>query len=185
MKITITRDAGVMVVGDDARPVDMSLLPEGIEAVFYNTDTGKGFIQYDEVQEEEVEDRDLEEEERQNRELALQNKRPLEEPIMRRVRIRKRPREIIDFAPFVPLYDQWEAYVPPPPPPPDPKLQELLQERETDKADTMGQVEPKTLQELSDMTRAQLRAWFDANVTTDNQLRRVVRWLFIYLVRRL
>lgn len=189
MKITITRDSGIMVVDDEARPVNTTVLPPEIEAVFFNTRRGEGFIQYQETEEEEITDRDLEAERLEEQRRRQNNLKSLEEPIYKKVKIQRRPKTITDFTPYQGLLDEWNAYVPPPVLQPDPeflaKQEELKQEAEAERISTMGTVQPATLQELSGMSRAELRDWFDANITTEAQLRRVIRWLFIYVIRRL
>jgi len=189
MKFTISRDAGAMLVDRVARPVNVSNLRPGIEVVYWDTEQQQGYIQWDEDTTVEINDRDLEAEEAQNRALRAENKRILEDPIYKKIKVHRPTDRITDFSEFMPFYNEWEAYVPPPPPPPDPDVQAKIDAAAADSADaraaTLGSVQPMTIDQLKAMSRADLRTWFDANITNLNQLTRLVRWMFVYFLRRL
>lgn len=189
MKITITRDAGTMLVDRVARPVDVSQLPPGVEVVHWNTEMQRGFVQYDEDTTVEINERDLEAEEETNRQLRANNKQILQEPLYKKIRVHKSSDILLDFSPYMPLYNQWESYVPPPPPPIDPTVQAQLDAVAGDRSDarnqTLGTVTPMTVDQLQAMSRAELRTWFDTNVTNANQLIKLVKWMFVFFIRRL
>lgn len=174
-----------MVVDGVARPVNTNLLPGGVEVVLWDSVQQQGMLQFDEGLTETVPFRDLEREAEINAELLAQNKKPLEDPIMGTQDIPMRPRIIIDFTPYEPLFQEWQAYVPVEVPhviPPE--VVAAQAEEDVARAETLGAVEPKTVTELKALSRNALRTWFDANFATDVQLRRVVRWCFMLLVRR-
>lgn len=50
MKITMVQEDNWVVVDGVARKVDLSTMQEVIHALQYDTDTGEGMVEYDEVQ---------------------------------------------------------------------------------------------------------------------------------------
>lgn len=189
MKIVITRDAGTMSVDNDSRPVDTSLLPPGVEAVVWDSVKETGWLQYDESQTIEAQDRDLEAERVENERRRENNLLPLEEPIYRTIEVQRPPNPITDFGPFQVMYDQWAVYETPAQPTIPPEMLEemeaLRQDREAAADEQPVASSPVTFRDLRQMTRAEARAWYDANITTNAQISRVVRWLFLYIVRRM
>ena len=182
MRINIHRPSGLMAVDGVTRPVDVELLPPGVEVLEWDSVRGLGRLQYAEDVTEQVRDRDLAAEQAENTRLRLANLPPLEEPIYHEVTVQRQPKVFDDFSPYLELYNQWDTYVPPPPPPPTPEELERVAEQEATLQENIG---PVPVADLKAMTRAQLRDWYEANITTNAQVRRVVRWLFLYVIRRL
>lgn len=182
MRINIHRPSGQMSVDGVARPVDVELLPPGVEVLEWDSVRGLGRLQYAEGITERVRDRDLDAEQAENNRLRLANLPPLQEPIYREVEVQRQPTVFDDFGPYQELYDQWDTYVPPPPPPPTQEQLERIAEQEATLQENIG---PIAVSDLKAMTRAELRDWYEVNITTNAQVRRVVRWLFLYIIRRL
>lgn len=181
MKITITRDAGMMIVDGDARVIDTTTLPAGVEVVLWDTQAESGMLQFDELQTETIQERDLVREAEINAELAANNKPPLEEAIYKTVVIQKRPRVLSDFTPYLPLYDAWVNNAPPPPPPPpppDPRLEEIDQDL------TSGLIGGLTRDQLKALSRNEYITWFNATFQTNAQLIGLLRRITLLLIRR-
>lgn len=188
MEISLFRRQSVMVVDGVGKPVSLVGLNPAIEIIHWDTVRNTGVMQYARGQTEEVLERDLESETIENRRRADNNLPPLEEALYKTVIIPRR-NSILSSFDYQPYYDVWLATPERPPVQPLTAEQELAitrqqQDRTADSGETFGPVEPKTMLQLTQMTRAELRAWFDINFTTEAQFRRLVRWVFIYLIRR-
>lgn len=192
MRVSIIKADGVVVVDGEARKVDLAALDQRIHAVMWNTERNSGQIEYTEDATEAVEERDFDAEQQAAREARRLNKRPPEGAIMRVSRVRMGNRRFTNWDIVRPYYEAWVAAAPELPPAPTPeelaaRQAELTRRAELDSAirsESLGAAEPKNVADLKLLSRAELRAWFDANFTTDAQLRRLIRWLFMYMIRR-
>lgn len=191
MRIVVQVQGWVSVDNHARRVADSLDLGPGVETLAYDTDQSFGYLYYNFNTTVNVQERDLKAEEVENNRRRLNNLPPLEEAIYKTVAVQRPPQFIEnDYARVEPFYTLWEQTSDvPPESQPDPELVAKLEAAETENNlalnDSVGGAESKTFRELRDMSRAELRAWFDANFTTDAQLRRLLRWIFIYLVRRL
>ncbi|MGH9567393.1 MAG: hypothetical protein ACRD4I_15535 [Candidatus Angelobacter sp.] len=183
MKISVHKQSGLVVVNDKAKPVDLSTLAAGIDVAFFNTETERGFLQYDETQMIQKNVRDLDGERRVNAQRLANNQGPLEKPMFHSVAVR-RPGTEIDYFVIEPFYNAWLAAEEPPPPEIPPEAKQALDAQDEALSTTFGDVTPKTRAEIMAMTRVEYRSWFLDNFNTAQDLRLLLARIFRYIISR-
>lgn len=188
MKVTAQASGWIAVDGEAKRVAEVLDLGNGVEALTYDTDANRGRLQYYDSVKINVQVRDFDAERELNAQNRAANLPESTEPIYKVISVSRPDAELVNYD-VTWLLEAWDAYVPPQDPEIPPEViarqEDLRLDTEAALDDSVGAVEPKTFRELRDMTRPQLRAWFDANFTTDAQLRRLIRWIFIFLARRM
>lgn len=187
MKISIFRDTGFMSVDGVSRKVNTSVLPEAIEAVFFDTVAEMGWIQFQEGATQQVEFRDLEAEKAENERRRINNLPPLETTIKGTRIIKRPPRPLTSFDQFQPLMLEWEEKGLPEIPSQE-QVEEEQRGQAVDQAISqfqLGNSSPATIAQLKKMTVAQYNAWFDANFTSAAQLIGLLKRMLLVIIRRL
>ena len=192
MRVSVIQAENRVSVDGVSREVDLTALDPRIRVITFNTVRGYGVVEYDEGATEQVEVRDLEAERLATQEAISLNKKVPTEPLYTTQTIIMEPRQFQDWNIVRPYYDAWVANAPEVPPPPTPEELASIEQEKTlaaeledeVKTSTLGTAEPRTLAQLKSLTRAEFRAWYDANFTTEAQVRRLVRWILFQLVRR-
>lgn len=186
MRITVQAN-GWVAVDDHGRKVAGVLdLGPGIETLVFDDTLGQGYAHYAEGVTTNVQERDFVAEAEENNRRRLNNLPQSDEPIYRTVAVHREPQRFNSWAQVDPFYALWDQTPDAQPAEPDPeqvaRLEAMRQEQEQTLQENIG---PVPVADLKAMTRAELRDWYEANIQTNAQVRRVVRWLFLYVIRRL
>ena len=205
MKILIVPNDHVVLVDGEARPVDLSDLIGEHRCVRFDTDAGAGIEEFlDDVADDvQARDHDAEAAAWAAARAAGTPENEIDVPVMQKtIKVHRRARPFIDFAPFQAALDRWTKAKPNSDRPGpgyswDTTLgQWVLSQADADeenrltafdtaiKAATYGAVQPATLDQLKAMSNAQFSAWFDANVTTAAQAIGLLKLLTRAMVRR-
>lgn len=188
MRIQVNAN-GIISVDGEVRQVDVSDLDPEIEAIYFDTERSLGIIQYFDNILVDMQVRDFDAEREAEAYAREHNLKAPEEPLYKTVKVPKPNREFTTYNTIQTWHERWQAAPPPPPPPEIPpevleESERLRQDREQAADDQVLAGSPVTFRDLRQMNRAQARAWWDANVTTAANRDRILRWVFLYIVRR-
>jgi hypothetical protein len=189
MIYTIFQEQGLFGVDRQYRVIDLSSVDPEIQIVQWDTERETGIIEYDPTVTVDVQERDFDAERIAETEARENNWDVSKlQPIYKTVQIRKPNHVLKSFAGFEHLLPLWEAAEPIVTGPTAEQLaerQRLADMEDEVRTGAVGQVTPETAAELRAMTRLQLRDWFNTNITDAVAVKRLVRWMFFFVIRRL